>query len=40
MGVSTATGLLDHVVGYTIEKSYLGPVLGLLGEAKNPAGEE
>ena len=37
---STVIGLLDHVAGYTIEKSCLGPVQGFLGEVKSLVGEE
>ena len=37
--VNSAIKLLDHVAGYTIEKSYLGLVLGLLGAVKSPVGE-
>ena len=32
--------VIGLVAGYMIEKSYLGHVLDLLGEAKNLAGEE
>ena len=40
MEVSTVIGLLDHVAGFTIGKSYPGPVPGLLGGVKSPVGEE
>ena len=36
---STVIGLLDHVAGYTIGKSCLGPVQGWLGGVRNQAGE-
>ncbi len=37
---STVIRSLDHVAGYTIEKSSLGPVQGYLGEVKSLVGEE
>tara|TARA_B100000989_G_scaffold144979_1_gene107996 strand:+ start:413 stop:535 length:123 start_codon:yes stop_codon:yes gene_type:complete len=37
---STVIRLLDHVADCMIEKSYPGPVLGLLGEVKSLVGEE
>ena len=40
MEVSTVIGLLDHVAGFMIGKSYPGPVPGLLGEVSNLVGEE
>ena len=40
MEVSIVIRSLVHVADYTIERSYLGPVQGLLGEVKNLVGEE
>ena len=39
MVANSAIKLLDPVAGYMIEKSYLGLVLGSLGEVKSPVGE-
>ncbi|KGF91609.1 hypothetical protein EU92_0353 [Prochlorococcus marinus str. MIT 9107] len=36
---STVIRLLDHAADFTIGKSYLGPVQGLLGEVRNQVGE-
>ncbi len=40
MEVSTVIGLLDHVAGFMIGKSYPGPVPGFLGEVRSLVGEE
>ena len=40
MEVSIVIRLLDHVADYMIERSYLGPVQGLLGEVRSLVGEE
>ena len=40
MEASTVIRSLDHVADFTIGKSYLGPVQGLLGGVRNPVGEE
>ena len=40
MEVSIVIRLLDHVAGYMIGRSYLGPAQGLLGEVRSLVGEE
>ena len=40
MEASIVIKLLDHVVGFMIEKSYLGPARGWPGAVKSQVGEE